>query len=90
MTILIIYIVIFTAAFFVVRMGVSKFRQMQDFTSLKTVTFGDESAVRPDRWASVISVITIFLLWGAFTGSKVGANPCARTLRGRDPVHLHA
>ena len=41
-----------------------------DFTSLKTVTFGDESAVRPDRWASVISVITIFLIWGAFTGSK--------------------
>ena len=70
MTILIIYIVIFTAAFFVVRKGVSKFRQMQDFTSLKTVTFGDESAVRPDRWASVISILTIFLLWGAFTGSK--------------------
>ena len=70
MTILIIYIVIFTAAFFVVRKGVSKFRQMQDFTSLKTVTFGDESAVRPDRWASVISIVTIFLLWGAFTGSK--------------------
>ncbi len=70
MIILIIYIVIFVAAFFIVRMGVSKFRQMQDFTSLKTVTFGDESAVRPDRWASVISVITIFLLWGAFTGSK--------------------
>ncbi|HKK86938.1 MAG TPA: ABC transporter permease subunit [Roseovarius sp.] len=70
MTILIIYIVIFAAAFFVVRKGVSKFRQMQDFTSLKTVTFGDESAVRPDRWASVISIVTIFLLWGAFTGSK--------------------
>jgi taurine transport system permease protein len=34
------------------------------------VTFGDESAVRPDRWASVLSVLTIFLLWGAFTGSK--------------------
>ena len=70
MIILVIYIAIFTAAFFVVRMGVSKFRQMQDFTSLKTVTFGDESAVKPDRWASVISVVTIFLLWGAFTGSK--------------------
>jgi taurine transport system permease protein len=70
MTILIIYIVIFAAAFFAVRFGVRKFRQMQDFTSLKTVTFGDESAVRPDRWASVISVVTIFLLWGAFTGSK--------------------
>lgn len=70
MTILIIYIAIFVAAFFAVRKGVSKFRQMNDYTSLKTVTFGDESAVRPDRWASVISVLTMFLLWGAFTGSK--------------------
>ncbi|MDR9393837.1 ABC transporter permease [Roseovarius sp. SYSU LYC5161] len=70
MIILIIYIAIFTAAFLAVRLGVRKLRQMRDFTSLKTVTFGDESAVRPDRWASVISVITIFLLWGAFTGSK--------------------
>ncbi|WP_297772783.1 ABC transporter permease subunit [uncultured Roseovarius sp.] len=70
MIILIIYVAIFSAAFFAVRFGARKFRQMNDFTSLKTVTFGDESAVRPDRWASVISVITIFLLWGAFTGSK--------------------
>ncbi len=69
MIILILYIVIFSAAFFAVRFGVRKVRQMQDFTSLKTVTFGDESAVKPDRWASVISVFTIFLLWGAFTGS---------------------
>ena len=70
MIILIIYVVIFAASFFVVRFGVRKFRQMNDFTSLKTVTFGDESAVRPDRWASVISIVTIFLIWGAFTGSK--------------------
>lgn len=71
MMILIIYIVIFALAFFVVRYGVKKLvHSAEDFTSLKTVTFGDESAVRPDRWASVISVITIFLLWGAFTGSK--------------------
>jgi taurine transport system permease protein len=70
MIILIIYVAIFVGAFFIVRLGVRKFRQMNDFTSLKTVTFGDESAVRPDRWASVISVITIFLIWGAFTGSK--------------------
>jgi taurine transport system permease protein len=41
-----------------------------DFTSLKTVTFGDESAVRPDRAASVISILALFLIWGAFTGSK--------------------
>jgi len=70
MIILIIYVAVFAVAFFAVRFGVRKFRQMRDFTSLKTVTFGDESAVRPDRWASVISVVTIFLLWGAFTGSK--------------------
>lgn len=42
-----------------------------DFTSLKTVTFGDESAIRPDRMASVISILVVFLLWGAFTGSKL-------------------
>ena len=39
-------------------------------TARKTVTFGDESAVRANRVASVLSVITIFVLWGAFTGSK--------------------
>ena len=40
-----------------------------DFTSLKTVTFGDESAVSPNRAASIISVVVIFVIWGAFTGS---------------------
>ena len=71
MIILLIYTSIFIAGFFLVRFGVKRLMQTRaDFTSLKTVTFGDESAVRPDRWASVISVVTIFLLWGAFTGSK--------------------
>ncbi|MET4128871.1 ABC transporter permease subunit [Roseovarius sp. MBR-6] len=70
MIVLVLYIAIFVAAFFVVRFGLRKYRQVRDFTSLKTVTFGDESAVRPDRWASVLSVLTIFLLWGAFTGSR--------------------
>jgi taurine transport system permease protein len=70
MIVLILYVAIFVTAFFVVRFGLRKYRQVRDFTSLKTVTFGDESAVRPDRWASVLSVLTIFLLWGAFTGSK--------------------
>ena len=37
----------------------------------KTVTFGDESAVTSNRFASIVSVLTIFLLWGAFTGSKL-------------------
>ena len=35
------------------------------------MTFGDESAIRPDRAASFISILTVFLLWGAFTGSKL-------------------
>lgn len=71
MMILMIYVAIFVASFFAVRYGVKRMmNSAADFTSLKTVTFGDESAVRPDRWASVISVVTIFLLWGAFTGSK--------------------
>ena len=71
MIVLLAYIAIFTSAFFVVRFIVSKFiHKHDDFTSLKTVTFGDESAVKPDRWASIISVITVFLLWGAFTNSK--------------------
>jgi len=40
-----------------------------DYTSLKTVTFGDESAVKSDTAASIISVVLIFVFWGAFTGS---------------------
>ena len=68
MIILLIYIAIFVAAFFIVKFAVQ--RATSDFTSLKTVTFGDESAVRPNRIASVVSVLTIFLLWGVFTGSS--------------------
>ena len=71
MIVLLIYIAIFVGAFFLVRFIVGRMAQTRDFTSLKTVTFGDESAVKPDRWASVISILTIFLLWGAFTGSKL-------------------
>ncbi|MFV0473706.1 MAG: ABC transporter permease subunit [Pikeienuella sp.] len=70
MIILLIYIAIFVAAFLIVRLLVRRAAR-RDFTSLKTVTFGDESAVRADRVASVISVLTIFLIWGAFTGSKL-------------------
>ncbi len=34
-----------------------------------TVRFGDAGAVVPNRAASVISVLAVFLIWGAFTGS---------------------
>ncbi|MEL6959720.1 MAG: ABC transporter permease subunit, partial [Pseudomonadota bacterium] len=43
----------------------------RDFTSLKTVTFGDESAVRSEFAASIISVVLIFVIWGSYTGSSL-------------------
>ena len=65
--ILLVYIAIFVVSFFATRFLVR--RTTTDFTALKTVTFGDESAVTSNRVASVISVITIYLIWGSFTGS---------------------
>ena len=67
---LLLYVGIFIAAFFIVTKVVQK-AVPQDYTSLKTVTFGDESAVRPNRAAGIISILTIFLLWGIFTGSSL-------------------
>lgn len=69
MIILLIYVAIFVVTFFVVKF-VAQQAAKTDYTSLKTVTFGDESTVTPNRIASVVSVLTIFLLWGSFTGSK--------------------
>ncbi|MEL6751018.1 MAG: ABC transporter permease, partial [Pseudomonadota bacterium] len=69
MIIFLVYVAIFTISFLIIR-ALSARLLRSDFTSLKTVTFGDESAVRPNRWASIISLVTLFLLWGAFTGSK--------------------
>ena len=71
MTILIIYVLIFIAAFYAVKFFTSFGKSRDDFTSLKTVTFGDESAVTPNRAASIISVFAIFVIWAAFTGSKL-------------------
>lgn len=67
---LIIYLIIITATYF----AISVYRRRtaaHDFTSLKTVTFGDETTVRPDRIAAIVSVLSIFLLWGIFTGSSL-------------------
>lgn len=41
------------------------------YTSLKTVTFGDESAVVANRYASILGVITIFFFWAIATGSTL-------------------
>ncbi|SHF53332.1 taurine transport system permease protein [Litoreibacter ascidiaceicola] len=70
MTILAIYVAIFIGGFFAVKYITASARP-NDYTSLKTVTFGDESAVRPNRAASIISIVTIFLLWASFTGSNL-------------------
>ena len=71
MIILLVYIAIFVVAYIAVRKIAGRLTRIWGVTARKTVTFGDESAVASDRWASVISVVTIFLLWGAFTGSKL-------------------
>ncbi|WP_298858488.1 ABC transporter permease [uncultured Sulfitobacter sp.] len=63
-----VYVGIFAAAAFIfTRIGVRK----DGYTALKTVTFGDESAVRPNRAAGIISILTLLLLWGMFTGSSL-------------------
>ena len=68
--VLAIYVGIFVASFFIITRVVAR-ATVKDYTSLKTVTFGDESAVRPNRWAGVISILTLFLIWGMFTGSAL-------------------
>ncbi|UWR23021.1 ABC transporter permease [Sulfitobacter sp. S190] len=67
--VLAIYVGIFVAAYFIVTKVIHR-ATVKDYTSLKTVTFGDESAVRPNRWAGIISILTLFLIWGMFTGSS--------------------
>lgn len=70
LVILLAYVALFVASMVIVNTLTAKSRP-KDFTSLKTVTFGDESAVRPNRFASVISVVVLFMIWGAFTGSVI-------------------
>lgn len=69
-TIAISYIALFVLSWLALRAWRRR-NARHDFTSLKTVTFGDESAITPDRGASIISILTIFLIWGAFTGSNL-------------------
>lgn len=69
MTVLLLYVALFAGAWGLV--GLFRRGARQGLNARKTVTFGDESAVRADRAASVISVAVIFLIWGAFTGSKL-------------------
>ena len=83
---LLIYIAIFAAAYWIFS-SLLKTAGARGFTALKTVTFGDESAVRPNRFASVISIATILLLWGMFTGSKLLPEALHAPVRSRARSH---
>lgn len=41
------------------------------YSSLKTVTFGDESSVVANRVASIAAVLSVFLIWCIATGSSL-------------------
>lgn len=61
----------FSAAFSFFYGIYAKGKQAKGFGSLKTVTFGDESAVVANRVASVLGVLTLFFIWGLATESKL-------------------
>ncbi len=64
------YLAIILLFMVIVRVVRQRMQPTHDYTSLKTVTFGDESAVVSDKAASIISVVLIFVIWGAFTGTN--------------------
>jgi taurine transport system permease protein len=66
-----VYVLFILALGLVWRLVRARMQPRHDFTSLKTVTFGDASAVTSNLAASVLSVLFIFLVWGAFTGSRL-------------------
>ncbi|MGR3714428.1 MAG: ABC transporter permease [Shimia sp.] len=58
------------AVYFLYHLVKRQLTPVHDYTSMKTVTFGDESAVVSNKVASVVSVVLIFVIWGSFTGSE--------------------
>ncbi|WP_299868985.1 ABC transporter permease subunit [uncultured Hoeflea sp.] len=71
MIVFLIYVAIFALAYIAYRAWDRSQEHRHDFTSLKTVTFGDESAVSANRFGSVVSIVALFAIWGAFTGSVI-------------------
>jgi len=77
MLILTLYILLFVFAYLSYQL-VSRYigelisrKNSHGYNERKTVTFGDESAVKPNRVASILSIVSLFLIWAAFTGSKL-------------------
>lgn len=71
MLILTLYILLFILAYVIYTFITTRLKKNQQNAAGKTVTFGDESTVKPNRAASVISVVVLFFIWCAFTGSKL-------------------
>ena len=71
MIVFLLYVAVFALAYVGFRYWQRSRHGLHDFASLKTVTFGDESAVSPNRFASVVSIVALFAIWGAFTGSII-------------------
>lgn len=69
--VLILYLVAFFGSFLLASRLLQQYFQRDGFNSLKTVTFGDESAVKANRIASIVSILTVFWLWVAFTNSII-------------------
>jgi len=69
--VLALYLAAFFGSYIVASRLLRSYFERQGFNSLKTVTFGDESAVKANRIASIISVITVFWMWVAFTNSAI-------------------
>lgn len=69
--VLVLYVVAFFGSYAILSRLLQRYFQRDGFNSLKTVTFGDESAVKANRIASVISILTVFWLWVAFTNSAI-------------------
>ena len=70
MLILSLYIACFIILLIVYKTIVKRFSPYSK-QKINTVTFGDESAVKPNRTASVLSILTLFFIWCAFTGSSL-------------------
>lgn len=66
---------LFVAFSLLISLGYRLYAQTREkargYSSLKTVTFGDESAVVANRFASVGAVVSIFLIWAIATGSSL-------------------
>lgn len=66
-----LYLAAFFGSFALASKLLRGFFKATGLNTLKTVTFGDESAVAANRLASVVSVVTVFWLWVAFTNSAI-------------------